>query len=137
MFSMKLNKEIIKKTLELPERIEIRSAFYILPLFFPWVIGLTFEKNSSALISARRGMVLFYAFIVVLIIIYAISNLLTGLFPNLKYTVGWFDFVTLGIVSLLFSGFSLYLAFREFTKSSASTPFLDKIADRIEFWLGR
>ena len=40
-----------------------RSIFYMTPMFFPWLIGLTWEKDKEVLVHAQRSFILFVLFL--------------------------------------------------------------------------
>lgn len=130
-------KDIIQTFPTLPYRMEVRSAFYVLPLFVTWLIGVTYEKNGTAYQSAKRGMVLFYLFVFFMALIYIISNLLTGLAPNSRIVAGLLSFSLHSIIAIIYIFLSLFLAFMELRKKNIQISFLDKIAAKIETYLGK
>ncbi len=114
-----------------------RAALYSLPLFVTWAFAFTWDPDPTVLRAARRSLVLALAFLVFLAAIYLAESLITSLFPDTAYVVGWFMLVLHSFAALGYVGLSLGLAFREWREAPIDVRPMDEAAAQIESWAGR
>lgn len=114
-----------------------RAALYSLPLFVTWAFAFTWDPDPTVLRAARRSLVLALAFLLFLAAIYLAESLVTSLFPDTGYVVGWFTLVLHALGAFAYVGLSLGLAIREWREAPIELRPLDEAAAQIESWAGR
>jgi len=129
----------MKKILEKISRwfnASIRGSFYSLPLFINWILGLTWEKDETALRAARRGMILSLAFLFICGLIFTARALFLTFLPQNEYEIYYAALFLHAPFALLYPIFSLYLAIREALGRSQEIGFLDRAAAKFEHFAG-
>lgn len=114
-----------------------RAAFYQLPLFVQWILGITFEPTESGQRAARRGLVLGVGFLSGLAGLYLFESLMTSLIPATTYVVAWIAVVLHGLLAIAYVFGSLALAVQTYRGQELPVARLDDFGLRLEEWAGR
>ena len=114
-----------------------RAALYSLPLFVVWVFAITWERAPTALRAAGRNQVLSLCFLLAVGAIFLFESVVTSLFPESGYSVGWVALITHGLVALAYVVCSAVLSFREYGLRPLDVGQLDRLAGRLEAWASR
>lgn len=127
---------MIKKYLSrLPLR--LRRAFYALPLFVNWIIGIVWEEDQAAVRASARSMVLLFLFLAVCGLFYVALPFIHSFLGSYEWGAQYVLFVLHTLLVILYLGVSLFLAYREFKENSMPEMMLDRWAGRIERLAGR
>ncbi len=120
------------------EKIDLkyRRAFYFLPLFVHWIIGMAWEKDESAQKAARRSMILTFLFLTGIGLLYFTHLFVTALFPDSTWHMQYVAFVVHAVLAVCFILISFLLAYREFVDKSLQWGLLDRFTARFETLAG-
>lgn len=113
---------------------EYRRAIYVSPLFLPWVFGETFEKGETEKTAARRGMVLFLLFFLVVIGLFVLSEAVKRA-VGLPFVLQMMLFVTHTLAILFYLLYSVLLMIQEMRGKPIWLPvpavMIDKLANTV------
>ncbi len=109
-----------------------RRAFYALPLFVQWIIGITWDPDEKAVKSARRSMALTAVFFAAVAVIAVVFSSFEYFLPRFYYPIGIGLVVVHGLAVSAYVGGSIWIAVREWQGRAVELPVLDRFADRME-----
>ena len=117
--------------------VHLRAAFYSLPLFVHWLIGIVWETDDRVLQSARRALALFLLGLVWLLVLTAIRLLLPALDEQSSYAIQYTFFVLHSLGSAVYVIASVFFAYQEFRQVQPRSGWLHRLTDGFERLVSR